>query len=126
MKVGTSAPGRPGQTDRYALRWPDELSAFALRQLIEHVVAEVFAVSRTALRTKTRGCAKVAFARQVAMYLAHVSCSISLSDVGRIFARDRTTVAHACRTIEDCRDDPDFDLTLEFLDCIVSHSLPRT
>ena len=35
----------------------------------------------------------MALARQVAMYVAHVTCGLSLTDVGLIFARDRTTVA---------------------------------
>jgi chromosomal replication initiation ATPase DnaA len=58
----------------------------------------------------------VAFARQVAMYLAHVGGGLCLSEVGRLFARDRTTVAHACALVEDRRDDPDFDRCLSFLE----------
>jgi Bacterial dnaA protein helix-turn-helix len=58
----------------------------------------------------------VAFARQVAMYLAHTGGGISFSEVGRLFARDRTTVAHACALVEDMRDDPAFDRCLAFLE----------
>ena len=39
------------------------------------------------------------------MYLAHVTCGLSLTEVGEVFARDRTTVAHACGRVEDLRDD---------------------
>jgi hypothetical protein len=35
--------------------------------------------------------------------------------VGRIFERDRTTVAHACGVVEDRRDDANFDRALEAL-----------
>jgi chromosomal replication initiation ATPase DnaA len=56
-----------------------------------------------------RGAAEVARARQVAMYLLHTSLSIAYADIAGMFARDRTTVSHACRTIEDLRDDPMHD-----------------
>ncbi len=58
-------------------------------------------------------------ARHVSMYLAHVACRMSLSDVGRLYARDRTTVAYACASIEDRRDDPKFDRALELLEWAV-------
>ena len=57
------------------------------------------------------------------MYLAHVSCGLSLTDVGHIFARDRTTVAHACGVVEDRRDDPELDGSLEHLECAVASLL---
>ncbi len=85
------------------------------RQLIEHAVVAVFGVNLADLRAQTRGRAAVAFARQVAMYLAHTSYGFNLTEVGRIFERDRTTVAHACGVIEDRRDDANFDLALEAL-----------
>jgi len=37
---------------------------------------------------------------------------MSLSEVGRNFGRDRTTVAHACACVEDSRDDPRFERVL--------------
>ena len=30
------------------------------------------------------------------MYLAHVGCGVSLTEVGHLFERDRTAVSHAC------------------------------
>ncbi len=60
------------------------------------------------------------FARQMAMYLAHVGCGVSLTEVGHLFERDRTTVAHACGLVEDRRDDPDFDHRLNHLERAVS------
>lgn len=56
-----------------------------------------------------RGSAPAAFARQVAMYLCHVSFELSLGRIARAFGRDRSTVAHACHQIEDRRDHPGFD-----------------
>ncbi len=90
-----------------------------IRSGIEDVVSRVFGVSRVELRKPTRGRADVALARQVSMYLAHVVFGLSLTEVGRAFDRDRTTVAHACGVVEDRRDDPTFDCILENLERIV-------
>jgi chromosomal replication initiation ATPase DnaA len=75
-------------------------------RFIETLVAGAFGVALTDLRAEKRGKAPAAFARQAAMYLAHVHLGLSLSQVGRSFGRDRTTVAHACACVEDSRDDP--------------------
>ena len=53
------------------------------------------------------------------MYLAHVVCELSLTEVGQLFARDRTTVAHACSLIEDRRDDKAFDRALDLLEGVL-------
>lgn len=58
---------------------------------------------------KSRGCLATARARQIAMYLSHVVFGLSLSEIGKAFGRDRTTVSYACALIEDMRDDRDFD-----------------
>jgi phenylpropionate dioxygenase-like ring-hydroxylating dioxygenase large terminal subunit len=83
------------------------------------VVAQVFALQPSAILTETRGRAGVALARQIAMYLAHVVCGQTLTDVGAQFSRDRTTVAHACRLVEARRDDPSFDRIVELLEWIL-------
>ena len=49
-------------------------------------VAAVFEVGIEELRAPTRGSARAAFARQVAMYLAHVGCGVSLTEVGELRA----------------------------------------
>ncbi|MEW5963393.1 MAG: helix-turn-helix domain-containing protein [Pseudomonadota bacterium] len=85
-------------------------------------MTQVFGIGAGELGRATRGEARVALARQVAMYLAHVGRGHSFTEVGRQFARDRTTVAHACGVIEDRRDDPVFDRTLELLEQVV-HAL---
>ena len=89
------------------------------REAIEQAVIQVFGIASKDLRRTTRGRAKVALARQVAMYLAHVGCGLSLTETGRLFERDRTTVAHACGVIEDRRDDPTFDRALDLLEWAV-------
>lgn len=83
---------------------------------VEAAVAAAFAVPRAELRAPRRGPAPVAFARQSAMYLAHVALGLSLTRVGRHFGRDRTTAAHACRLVEERRDDPTIDAVLSSLE----------
>ena len=92
---------------------------FALKRIIEHAITIVFDIEARDLRSPTRGTAETAFARQAAMYLAHVSCGLSFTDTGRIFHRDRTTVAYACGLIEDRRDDARVDRTIDLLEAVV-------
>jgi chromosomal replication initiation ATPase DnaA len=86
------------------------------KRAIGPVVAAAFAIEIGELWAPTRRSPRVAFARQVAMYLAHVVCGLSLTRVGVMFARDRTTVAHACGVVEDRRDDPELDGWIEHLE----------
>lgn len=90
-----------------------------LRSLIEAIVAGVFDVDSERLRQPTRGRANVALARQVAMYIAHVGYGLSLTEVGELFRRDRTTVAHACSVVEQRRDDARFDAAIQLLDLVI-------
>jgi hypothetical protein len=109
------------QAQRAALRIPDPY----FRQVLEQAVAGVFLVAGTDLWSVRRGRPPVVFARQVAMYLAHVVWGLTLTHVGRIVARDRTTVAHACGIVEDRRDDPIFDRSLELLACVLEVLSPH-
>jgi hypothetical protein len=91
----------------------------ALRLIIEQTVAYGFDIEPELLRYPSRGRANVAQARQVSMYLTHICLSFSLTQVGHLFERDRTTVAHACEVIERRRDDQAFDLALTLLERVV-------
>lgn len=90
-----------------------------MRLAIELAVTRVFGVDHQSLEHVSRGIARVALARQVAMYLAHVGCGLSLTAAGSLFGRDRTTVAHACLIVEDRRDHPMFDRALDLLEWAV-------
>lgn len=109
-------------------RWPCRIAAAEgrsapadriRREVVEQVVALTFGVPLGELRAPTRRKASVAFARQVAMYLMHVALGLSLTEVGMLCGRDRTTVAHACGIVEDRRDDPVFDISLEQLEAAI-------
>jgi chromosomal replication initiation ATPase DnaA len=78
--------------------------------------AAAFAVPVGELISTTRRSAYVAFARQSAMYLAHVTFGLNYREVARAFGRDRTTAAHACQLIEERRDDPAVDAVLGWLE----------
>lgn len=88
-------------------------------RFIVAMVAGATGVEPDAIMAARRGSAAVAFARGTAMYLAHVGLGMTLSDVGRQFGRDRTTVAHACGRIEDAREDESFDRILTCLELAV-------
>ena len=53
-----------------------------MRVVIEASVGQVFGVLAEEFGMVTRGRARIAFARQIAMYLSHVACGQSLTDVG--------------------------------------------
>lgn len=95
------------------------------RLAIEHAAAHAFGVPPKAIAQDRRGDTKVSAARQVAMYVAHVSCGLSLTEVGNLFGRDRTTVAHACIKVENRRDDRPFDHALDLLSWAVPAIVAR-
>lgn len=92
-----------------------EPEAARMRRL-EALVARTFGVRRHDLRARPRGSREVQVARQVALYLTHVVVGLDYTACGQLFGRDRTTAAHACRRIEDLRDDPRLDAALSLLE----------
>ena len=88
---------------------------------INAAVAAAFSVPIRELRAASRRRARIALARQSAMYLAHVTLGLTFTEIGRAFGRDRTTAAHACRKIEDCRAEVQLDVALVELE----HALRR-
>ena len=84
-----------------------------VRRMIEVTVAAALDLPVEELSAKTRRTAPVAFARQISMYCAHVGFGWSLTEAGTVFDRDRTTAAHACRVVEDRRDDKRIDALLQ-------------
>jgi chromosomal replication initiation ATPase DnaA len=87
-----------------------------IQRLVDCSIGSAFNVSCSEMRSGRRGRGKIAFARQVAMYLSHVAGGLSLGEVGTLYERDRTTVAHACAVVEDARDNALLDRSLSFLE----------
>jgi chromosomal replication initiation ATPase DnaA len=79
-------------------------------------VARDFGLEVSDLFGPTRGAPRVAFARQVAMYLAHTGFELGFATISRVFDRDPTTVSHACHIVEEGRDDLWLDCRLEVLE----------
>ena len=69
--------------------------------LIQKVVSQHYRVPVESMRSKIR-TARLAFPRQIAIYLARDLTSASLAQIGQRFGgRDHTTVIHACQKITD-------------------------
>ena len=69
---------------------------------IEQIISEVarnYSVSETEILSNRRP-ANIAFARQVAMYVAKETTELSYKAIGESFGKDHTTVLYACTIIE--------------------------
>jgi hypothetical protein len=102
-----------------------------LCRLLQEAAAAAFRVPPDEVRARSRRGAQAAFARQSAMYLAHVVLGLNYREFGELFCRDRTTAAHACRMVEDRRDDPATDVRLDMLEGVcagifIGVSAPQT
>lgn len=84
--------------------------------LAQLAVAEVTGIRLTDLCSPVRGRARTAFSRQTAMYLCRMVFAMRLCDIALAFGRDRSTVAHALRRVEEAREDPEFDRRLVWLE----------
>ena len=102
----------------------DEVALEMCECLID-IVAALFSVSSKELRKPGRTGDAASRVRQVAMYVAHVVLRLTQAEVGLGFSRDRTTVMHACHTIEDLRDDAEFDHVVSMVERI-AHAAFRT
>lgn len=70
-------------------------------------VAIEFSVPELCRQAKTtQRQSQLCYARQVAMYLLHTIFELNMTRTAELIGRDRSTVYHACRVLEDGRDDP--------------------
>jgi chromosomal replication initiation ATPase DnaA len=86
------------------------------------VVSHATGIPAAEILSSSRNHAGAARARQVAMYLAYITYQWPLARIGAAFKRDRTTAGHACRLIEDLRDDRRFDLELDKLEACLKNA----
>jgi hypothetical protein len=114
-RVENEGEEQAGPRPRGGLPFPDRDAAEVL-----FLVAEATDVPPALLLADTRGRAEVANARHLAMYLMHVGLSRPMDAVGRIFGRHVTTVSHACRVIEDARDDPAFETMVAEIEAMLA------
>jgi chromosomal replication initiation ATPase DnaA len=87
--------------------------------LVQAAVSHVTGVGLKDLCANTRRRPKAAFARQIAMYLSHIVFKMSPAEVARVFGRHPSTVAYAFRRIEELREEPELDRTLDWLEAML-------
>lgn len=84
------------------------------------MMAALFNVSGRQLRSPKRDSKDVARVRQIGMYIARVTLCLNIRLIADGFARDKSTVTHACHLIEDLRDDEEFDIIITRVEAVVS------
>lgn len=89
---------------------------------VTHTVALATGVSAADIAAHGRVSKAAARARQMAIYLAHVSFHWTLARVAFAFSRDRTTCGHACSRVEEMREDPAFDARMLALEACVKQA----
>lgn len=107
--------------------WSGGLNSFYRRQIVAaslQLAADALGVELRHLVAAKR-LSKVAYARQLAMYLCHVVGDMSLRDVAEEFGRDRTTVGHACHAVEERRENPILDRQVEHLERVFRMEIRR-
>jgi chromosomal replication initiation ATPase DnaA len=103
---------------------PHEDRVMLAGRFVAALVGWATGISEAELLAQGRGPGETARARQIAMYLLHTSLSASYGEVADAFSRDRTTVSHACRLIEDLRDDARHDALLCRLEAVLAAVAP--
>lgn len=83
---------------------------------VTHLVSLATGVPAVEISAPRRATHAAVRARQLAIYLTHITFHWSLARVAFAFGRDRTTCGHACRKIEDMREDATFDRRLSDLE----------
>ena len=98
---------------------PIELDRARARIIVSAVAME-FSVPEFVLSAHHKGSHQVSYARQIAMYLMRCVYGSTKQRIADVFERHYTTVSHACKLIEDHREDPVLDeklLSLENFLC---------
>lgn len=97
---------------------PSPPADVVLADLVRQVVATASGLPELALDGRDRGTL-AGRARQTSYYLAHVGFGWTLERTAAAFGRQRSTVSHACRQVEDRRDDRSYDEALGELEVVL-------
>jgi chromosomal replication initiation ATPase DnaA len=81
-------------------------------------VSTLLQVSSGEIATARRN-ARIVHARHVSMYLAHVVLRVAVRHIATSFQRERSTVAYACRKIEEQREETHFDIKLDLIERLI-------
>ncbi len=77
--------------------------------MVRQVVAELLAFAGDEGRAGRDRRRSVQHVRQISMYVSHVVLQIPMQHVAIAFGADRSTVSHACRTVEERRENRAYD-----------------
>ena len=122
MYTSPSSSQSPGDIAPDMTVWA-QIREAAAQKIIDGFVMAAFGVTPEQLGQPSRGRARIALARQVAIYLVHVILGKSMTEAGGRYNRDRTTASHACRIVEDHRDNHEFDRKVAALEHAITGSL---
>jgi hypothetical protein len=100
----SDADGEGAPSHDRALTAERRLLCMIVRQLTEELLRATGLES-----SEDPGRRATSHVRQVAMYVCHIAYSMPMGEVAQAFGRDRSTVGHACRMVEDRRDDRAYD-----------------
>jgi chromosomal replication initiation ATPase DnaA len=92
---------------------------------VTHLVSLATGVPAAEISAPRRATHAAVRARQLAIYLTHITFHWPLTRVAFAFGRDRTTCGHACRKIEDMREDATFDRRLSDLEACLRQAPAR-
>jgi chromosomal replication initiation ATPase DnaA len=120
MEHGGLPAAVAANTDAYIVGKLQALTAELRIEIVQFMTAMNFGISMREIQGATRGNARIALARQTAMYLCHTALSMRISDIARGFGRDPSTVWHALALVEDLRDDPVFDFAVSRLESTIN------
>ena len=93
----------------------------ARAHLIVSTVSLEFAVPEAGILSHLKGSSEISYSRQIAMYLMHCIFGTTKTRIAEVFGRHFSTVSHACKVIEENRDDPVFDSKLISLENRLRH-----
>ncbi|MEP9378799.1 chromosomal replication initiator DnaA [Aquabacter sp. CN5-332] len=108
-QTSTSAEPRPSPT-------PTPLPAAILARVALAVAAGWADLPPNAIAAPGRAASRIARARHLAFYLAHVTFGLSQHEVARRFARHRASIAYGCGRIEEAREEGAFDRAVDLLE----------
>jgi|GEM_PF-2687473 chromosomal replication initiation ATPase DnaA len=94
----------------------DQLGQLSIFHLVVGVVAKLGQTSPQYLTAPRKGGRKLSEHRHIMQYLCHIGFGLSYAEIGEKSNRHRATVAEACETIEDRRDEQDFDRRLIYVE----------
>lgn len=99
------------------------LATLTVAELARYCVSDILSIPIYQINNPARGDRQAAFARQLAIHLAHIVAGRRHEDVARYFKRNRSTASHNFEVLENLRDEPAFDHFLTLLEQRFTHLL---